>query len=327
MGPLLVAVAWTVATSAPPFQDLRSSIAFEAAPWSADLNKAAEVAERRLDGRLYLYVSDPWRGFRFGYHADEPAYLASGVKMAFMVEVFRQREFRLLSFDEQLLYSAEDIRDGAPRMNRLKVGARVSINTLLDWMMRSSDNAASDLLAKKVGLAKVKDGLEDEGIVGFSRLTYLIDVRRGVYRNVDVSADDLTALEVRTIRWTKIWEPQIRRLESYLGRLPKSVSRAELWNAYDRFYDTKVNAAPMASVGLLLEKMCRGELVSEAASREMLDLMRGARTSTHRLLGKLPNGTKVAHKTGSQFRRLCDMGCNYPSRRSPFGCCRLRQFR
>lgn len=79
-------------------------------------------------------------------------------------------------------------------------------------------------------------------------------------------------------------------------------------NGYRRFYETGVNRAPMKSVGELFEKMIRGDLVSERASEQMLELMTGARTSTHRLLGRLPRGTKVAHKTGSQYLRLCDLG-------------------
>jgi len=45
-------------------------------------------------------------------------------------------------------------------------------------------------------------------------------------------------------------------------------------------------------------------------------LMTGTRTSTHRLLGRLPKGTVVAHKTGSQWQRMCDLGIiNLPNKK------------
>ncbi len=305
---LVLTTAISSAGSEPPFVGLTPGTSFRSAPWSDQMEAVVAEAQKGFDGRIYLYVSDPWRGYWYGHRAHEPAYLASGVKLAFMLEVFRQRELGQLSFTDEITYTAEDIRDGAPRVNRLKLGAKISIETLLDWMMRSSDNAASDMLAKHVGLAQVNDGLEAEGITGFAPVTYLLDVRRGIYREISVTADDLTPKDVRTIRWTPIWEPQVRRLEEYLALRAESVTTEEVKAAYERFYATGVNAAPMKSVGLLLEKMCRGELVNNEASREMLVLMRGTRTSAHRLLGELPEGTEVAHKTGSQFRRLCDLG-------------------
>ena len=292
----------------PPFRDLQPSEIFLPAPWAPQMQETVDEILQSYDGKLFLYVSDPWRGYRFGYRADEPAYLASGVKVAFMIEVYRQREMGELSLDEDVSYTDADIRDGAPRINRLKPGTRVKVGKLLDWMMRSSDNAASDMLARRVGLTRVREGLEAHGIFGFTPLTYLIDVRRGVYREMNVLADDLTPRQVRNIRWTPIWEPQLRKLEASLGQVPGSFTREALWAAYERFYATKVNAAPMASVGLLFEKLCRGEIVNRAASKEMLQLMAAARTSRHRIMGMLPSGTRVSHKTGSQFRRICDLG-------------------
>ena len=307
-GALLTLATVVAAGPPPPFPDLQPSEIFLPAPWAPQMQQAVDTVRQGLNGKLFLYISDPWRGYRFGYKQDEPAYLASGVKIAFMVEVFRQRELGRLSFDEQVPYSDADLRDGAPRSNRLKAGARVTIRTLLTWMMRISDNAASDMLAKRVGLQRVNEGLESEGVFGFEPVTYLIDVRRGIYRQLNVAADDLTPFEVRKIRWTQIWEPQLRRLEDLMGQAPGSFTRDELLAAYDRFYATGVNAAPMEAVGLLFEKLCRGELVSSQASRDMLELMKRVRTSSNRIMGKLPNGTVVAHKTGSQFRRMCDMG-------------------
>ena len=301
-------LAISVGAPATPFADLKPRASFKPAPWRAAMRATIDEIKGDFEGEIYLYISDPWRGYMFGHRADEPAYLASGVKMAFMVEVFRQRELEQLSFDEELTYSEGDMRDGAPRVNKLRMGTKLSITTLLDWMMRSSDNAASDMLARRVGLSHVNEGLEAEGVVGFAPITYLLDVRRGVYRDLSVTADDLTPRQVRAIRWTPIWDPQLRKLEQLLGLRNRSLTKDVLFRAYRRFYSTGVNSAPMASVGLLLEKLCRGELVSNRASTEMLALMTRTRTSTHRLLGGLPAGTRVAHKTGSQFRRMCDMG-------------------
>lgn len=288
------------------------------APWSKAMDAEIAKIKKGFDGTLAAYVSDPYRGYSWGYREEVPMYLASGVKTAFMLEVFRQREAGKLSFKERLHYTEADIRDGAPRTNKHKIGYRPSIATLLDWMMRSSDNAASDMLVKRVGLKNINDNLPKHGLHGVTPLVRLIDVRRGVYRQLDVSADDLTPWQVRKIRWTKIWKPQIKRLTSMLGLPPGSITKEDMFRAYDRFYATGVNRAPMKTMGKMFELMLAGKMISPRASRDMLKLMSAARTSTHRILGKLPRHTKVAHKTGSQFRKLCDLGVVYLEEERPF---------
>lgn len=321
MRPLLLAVLLAIPSeiSARPFAqtELSPPTALGVAPWAGTLSQFTRQLDEKFEGRVAAYVSDPHRGVKWGYAADVPFYLASGVKLAFMLEAFRQRELGMLSFDEELVYTREDVRDGATRINRKRFGSRIRVGKLVEWMMVASDNAASDMIARRVSLPRVHEGLRSQGIEGFTPLTYLVDVRRGVYRELDPSADDLTASQVRKIRWTKIWKPQLRELERSLGKPPNTFSRSDLWAAYERFYATRVNHATMEAVGLFLEKMVRGELVSEKASDEMFALMSRAKTSSRRLLGRLPKRAQVAHKTGSQFRRLCDLGVVTLRDRSP----------
>jgi beta-lactamase class A len=305
---LLVVLAWPISGHALPEGPFKPSSELAAAPWSKEMDALIARLQRRFPGTMNVYVSDPWRGFRYGHRDDVPVYLASVVKTTFMIETFRQREQGKLRFEDTLEFSEDDIRDGAPRMNSLELGTRHTISQLLDWMIRSSDNAASDMLARHVGLRNIERGLVEEGLLGFTRLTYLIDVRRGVFRNLDIAADDLTPRDVRDIRWTPIWEPQIRELEKRIGRPPLTYDRKMFFEAYDRYYETNVNAAPMRTMGLLYEKILRRELVSPKASEDMFALLGEARTSEKRLMGRLPENTRVLHKTGSQFNRCCDTG-------------------
>ena len=300
-----------IATFTSVAEDWPKSENYRSAPWSSQYVKRVKQVANSFGGELAVYVSDPVNGVRTGYREDEPMYLASVVKVAFMLEIFRQRERRILSFDERLPYLEGDIRDGGPKLNKQKVGSSFSIPQLLEWMMHYSDNAASDMLAKRVSLQSINRGLIELGIPNIAPLTYLIDVRRGIYRNLDVAADDLESLDVRKIRWTRIWNPQLKVLSDKLGKSSNSFSKKQLLRAYDDYYRLGVNHAPMASIGLIMEKMARRELVSRAASSDMVNLMLGAKTSRNRLMGKLPRNTPVAHKTGSQFKRICDVGLIY----------------
>ena len=179
---------------------------------------------------------------------------------------------------------------------------------LLGFMVQSSDNIATDMIGRHLGIDAINEGLAAQGFDGFNTLTYLIDVRRAIYRHLAITADDLTPLTVRTIRWTPIWDPQVLRLNTELGLATGALDTDKLLAAYNAFYAQGLNHARVDSVCAIFEAMERGTLVSTKASEEMYALLRGSRTSTARLLGKLPPGTPVAHKTGSQYQRVCDFG-------------------
>lgn len=276
--------------------------------WKEAFDREIGALARRFKGRISVYVSDYTRGIRYRHDIDKPCYLASGVKITFMLEVFRQAQLGLLSLDDTLVYEPADVRDGAPRINKKRFGERVSIRELLELMIHASDNAASDMLVRKVGVENVNQGLVAQGFEGFGPITSLLDVRRGVYRAVDPTADDLEPEQIKKLRWTAIWDPQVRELERMLGKPPRSYRKEDLLAAYDRFYATGVNHAKLESVGKLLEKLARRELVSEQASEQMLQLLYGVQTGHNRIRARLPRGTPVAHKTGSQYERICDLG-------------------
>lgn len=314
---LLLLIATATPSLASAQAGLKPSSELVQAPWSAALDREVANIRRSFKGHLAAYVSDPTRGYRWGFNEQEPVYLASGVKVAFMVEVYRQREQGKLKFDETLVYGPDQVRDGGPRMKSVPEGTQMPIETLLHYMMEYSDNAASDMLATRVGLDRINQGLKEEGLSGVTPLTYLIDVRRGIFGELDPKALEFTPADIRTLRWTPIWEPQIRKFTQMVGKPPGTFKKQDLLDAYERYYAKSTNRAPMATMGLLLEKMLRGELVNPKASADMLELMSHAKTSTHRILGRLPPGTKVAHKTGSQFERVCDLGIIFLPDKTP----------
>lgn len=276
--------------------------------WATEMDTLLRERMKRFKGEFAVHVVDVERGEAYGYRDDVPMYLASGIKLAFMLTVYRAIESGELALTTELTYGEDDLRDGAPELNHQPLNQTYTVEQLLTWMMRASDNAASDLFVDRLGLKAVDQALVDEGIVGFGPLVRLIDVRRGIYRILDARADDLHPREIRKIRWTPIWRPQLRRLEKALGRSPRSFDEKAIHAAYMKFYATGVNRASMKAVAILFRRMLEGTLVSKEASRAMLELLAGARTSEKRLLGRLPRNSDVAHKTGSQYLRFCDLG-------------------
>ncbi len=77
------------------------------------------------------------------------------------------------------------------------------------------------------------------------------------------------------------------------------------------------NAGTASSFMKLLVKLARGEVVSPAASDEMIEIL--ARQQFNEMIpARLPAGTRVAHKTGWIDQHFHDVGIVYPTRGEAF---------
>lgn len=81
------------------------------------------------------------------------------------------------------------------------------------------------------------------------------------------------------------------------------------------------NTVTARDMGLLLEKMYAGELVSEAASREMLEILRNQKLNGKMPFYLKPRGIASAHKTGEDDGITHDVGIVFA--RKPFVLCML----
>lgn len=81
------------------------------------------------------------------------------------------------------------------------------------------------------------------------------------------------------------------------------------------------NTVTAQDMGILLEKMYRGELISEAASREMLEILRNQKLNGKMPFYLKPRGIASAHKTGEDDGITHDVGIVFA--RNPFVLCML----
>lgn len=295
---LLVAV---LATSA-----LAASGEQPQAGWSSGLPTLVEEATKDFKGELSLYVLDVESGEAYAYDADTPTYLSSAIKIAVMLEVLHQADLHRLSWDEELELGPDDIRDGMHRLGQARPGERLSIATLLEYMMGDSDNAAADLLIRRVGLDNVKAQLAARGI-RTGPLSSLLEERRRIYSKLDPRARDLSPAQVRSLGQHDSLGARARFLSGMWGRSPAWTGQ-ELDQAFSAFYAEKVNSASMREMGTLLAQVARCEGLSAESCTRAHALMQGCRTGRGRIAAGLPKTTAWAHKTGTQHRRACDMG-------------------
>jgi beta-lactamase class A len=285
--------------------------------WPVDLQTEVTKVYRTFTGEIALYVKDLSTGVRYTHNSATPMYLASGVKMAIMVELFRQLQRKEVRLDEELIYGPLDVRDGAPVVSYLRPGTPVQIRILLEAMIQQSDNAATDMILRRIGVPNVNKGLVQEGIFGFGPITTLLDVRKLVYKEIDPSAMQLSPAEITSIGNAENVEARVAKLCELLHETPGTYTSADFDRAFKSYYRTGHNAAPLDAIGVFLERLAKRKLVSEEASRQMLEIMSGTQTGARRVRAGLPPGTRFAHKTGTQYKRICDFGIFYMAEDRP----------
>lgn len=277
--------------------------------WTSELHTRVEEAARGFDGELSLYVLDVESGDSYAYNADTPTYLSSAIKIAVMLEVLHQVDQGRLSLDEQLEFGAGDIRDGMHRLGSTRLGVRLSIAMLLEYMMRDSDNAAADLLIGRISVENVKAQLVSRGIQT-GPVSSLLEERLRIYSKLDPKARDLSPEQVRVLGNQDSLGARARFLSGLLGHTPAWTGQ-ELDQAFGAYYAEHVNSAPMREMGRLLAQVVRCEGLSPESCTRALTLMRGCHTGRGRIAAGLPATAKWAHKTGTQHRRACDLGILY----------------
>ncbi|MBI4816519.1 MAG: serine hydrolase [Deltaproteobacteria bacterium] len=284
--------------------------------WPVRLQSEVLRASKTFTGELHVFVKDIPTGVQYSYNSSTPTYLASCVKIAFMVELFRQVRVGKINLSDQIEYSEEDVRDGSPVFGYLAPGTKVPVQVALEAMIHHSDNAASDLVVRTVGIDNVNRTLKELGY-RFGPITSLIDVRRLVYGRLDPRVETLSAKEIRSIGFAKGGEERALKLSETLGELPGTFTIPDVHRAFVEYYGTGYNSAAMDETARLIEDIVLGRVVSTQASREMVQIMLGTRTGERRIRAGLPDGTPLAHKTGTQYGRICDMGAMYLDENHP----------
>jgi beta-lactamase class A len=81
-----------------------------------------------------------------------------------------------------------------------------------------------------------------------------------------------------------------------------------LRQAYDSYYHTGKNSAAISSIGEFTANLYRGKYLSESGTKHAIQVMRECKTGKRRLRARIPDDVAFVHKTGTQYRRACDVG-------------------
>ncbi|HET9451542.1 MAG TPA: serine hydrolase [Aggregicoccus sp.] len=308
-GMLLTALPAPRALALPHAQALQHAQALPLPPvpaWRSALEARIPGIAAAHPGELSLYVQDVVTGEAYGHGAEVPTYLSSTIKLVVALEVLRQVDAGTLALQQRLTFRESDVRDGVGPLGPGAIGRALSVAQLLELMLVHSDNAAADRLIDLVGTQWLQAHLDERG-VRFGPLQSLLAERQQLYAQLHPRGASLDGAQLRALGRHGSLTERARAFAQSLGT-PGRFRGSDLVRAFESFYATRVNSAPLRELGALLAQAARCERLSPHSCEQLHALMRACRTGAGRIRAGLPAAVPWAHKTGTQYQRACDVG-------------------
>lgn len=264
--------------------------------------------EKIYPNQIGLYIKDLNTGEEYSLHADEKWYLASTVKVPIAIEVLKQVDAKKLSLEDKIEILADDYVDGNGPLKNMNPGDSVSIRFLLHQMIALSDNMATDMLIRVVGLNSVNQLMQTISPGSFSPITTLKDVRRHIYGGLHAKGREISGRNMIDLR--RISDPT-ERLSKFMNLFQLDQTHIKLKNideAYQAYYKENLNSATPRDYSKILEALWEGNLLSPESRKFLIDTMLKTETGQQRIKAGLKPPFVFAHKTGTQYQRIGDVG-------------------
>ncbi|UQY36195.1 class A beta-lactamase-related serine hydrolase [Pseudomonas fulva] len=271
---------------------------------------------RELDeaspGRLGVYLLRPADGSELNHQADRRWYLASATKAAIAIAVLQEVDDGKLQLDQPITLEEGDRVDGSGGLVWEDAGARYSVGELLREMLQESDNTAADMLIRAAGVERINERIAAAAGGDFGKVTRLLDVRRELYGQLHPDARSLENRQIVEIAAAPLGPKRVEAVANALDMKTDQLETRDLDEAYRRYYDTGLNSATLVAYGQLFGKLAKGELLSDASTELLYDIMGLDSYEAYRLEAGLSEQLPFVQKTGTQQHRACHMGIANP---------------
>ncbi len=235
--------------------------------------RVAEVADG-VEGIVGVYAKDLASGAEIAHHADTIFPTASVMKIPILYELYRQVEAGKVDLAARTTLDEAHLVPGSGILQDLEPGLAPTLKDLATLMITISDNVATDLVLDRIGLDALAATLSE---LGLPRTTIPMTTRALLYSTVGLDAAN----------------------PAHTHALYGERSRAGVIDWGCRAYaDEDNNLTTPREMAALLERIERREGLAAASCAAMLDILKRQKYGD-RIPQQLPEGTDVAHKTGS----------------------------
>jgi len=231
-------------------------------------------------------------GRRVSMNGTDRFPMASSFKVPIAVQLLTRIDKGEVSLAQMIEIKQSDLHPGSGTLADLfnKGGLALSVRNLMELMLLVSDNSATDVMLRTAGGADaVTARMRALGIDG-------ITVNRSTAQLIAdwIGASGLPAEDQ--------WTPAV------FTAAFRAVSPEDQKAAAKRFDADPRDTSTPNGMAALLERIYRKDLFKPETAELLLDIMRRCRTGDARLKGLLPQGTEVAHKTGTIGGTTNDVG-------------------
>lgn len=237
---------------------------------SPKLDEQVKAKIARFPGKVTLYAKNLDTGASYAILGDEPVRTASTIKLAIMVECFAEAAEGKLSFTEPIKLTDDEKVSGSGLLQDFSNGDQLPLRDVMDLMIVVSDNTATNLIINRITGNAVNARMEQLGLQ-----------QTRVMRKILGDGTNLKPYP------TGITEE---------GAKPEN----KKWG---------IGRSSPHDMVTILEKLYRGELVSKAASDEMLAVLK--RQRDHDCIGRDMKDVTIASKSGSLDHLRSDLGIVY----------------
>jgi len=232
--------------------------------------------------------------------------MASVFKIPLLLETLAQVDEGRCALDERIELLPEHVLAPSGVLVELDAGLQLTLRDLLTLMIIVSDNTATDMVLDRIGRDRVMERLRAWGVETVSvqmGVTGLFDAGFGWPEN--------EGSFVEAYRRAHTKGPMIDPLTGEAdAALQVLLERGPNWDSIPTARTVENNVASPRGMGQLLERLIRGELLSELSTRVALDIMLRQQIN-QRIPRFLAETTAVAHKTGTFFASRNDAGIVY----------------
>jgi len=231
-------------------------------------------------------------GRRVSLNGTERFPMASTFKVPIAVQLLTRIDRGEVKLDQMIEIKQSDLHPGSGTLADLfnKGGLALSVRNLMELMLLISDNSATDVMLRTAGGAEaVTARLRTLGIEGI---------------NVNRSTAQLIAERIGVTNLP----PEDRWTPALLSSAFSAVKPEDQKAANSRFDADPRDTSTPDGMAALLERIYRKDILKPESGELLLDIMRRCRSGEARLKGLLPQGTEIAHKTGTIGGTTNDVG-------------------
>ena len=162
------------------------------------LESRIEQVDQQLDGVMGVAIEDLTNGDHYFLHEDEVFAQASSIKVTVLANLYLQAQQGKLKLTDLYTVETSDLVPDSDIMNGLTPGVtRITLRDLATMMVAVSDNAATNVLIDRVGMANVNAMLDSLGLAHTRLRRKMMDLEaaRQGRENISTPREMMTLLD------------------------------------------------------------------------------------------------------------------------------------